>query len=319
MPKLRQSYWQQYDLLYKKSSKKQLFKRLLEQVKLLGDPIVKTDPRGRKPKFSPLEYVSFVCFEKIFGHKYREMELDSDLFLCDKADHSTFQRWYERIPQEYLERLTVSFVNREFSIWIADSTAMSSKINVERLRAGTRNKTKLTDKYHIIIGYDPPTSTTMILGVVASDNKLSDSQGAIKILQEKNNEYGWFLGDSAYNTYELHELIEKIGLYAQMKPDKKGIKRKLSAKAKQTKFFCKPLYKQTRGVVETVFGGSTNAGLILSYAKKKHTRRLDTLILAIRHNFFAAMRSTTLIILRQTLKHRNIFIPQTNRYAYRGE
>ena len=307
MPKLHKSYWQLYDSLYKKSSKKQLFKRLLEQVELLGNPIVKIETRGRKPKFTPLEYIAFICFEKIFGNKYREMELDADLFLPEKADHSTFQRWYEKIPLEYLQRLTTSFVNREFTIWIADSTAMSSKINVERLTAGTRNKTKLTDKYHIIIGYDPPTHTTMIIGVVASDHTMSDSQGAMKILEQVQQAFAWFLGDSAYHTYALHQRAKEIGLYAQLKPDKKGIKRKLSAKAKQTKLFCSNIYKQIRGVVETVFGGSTNAGLMLSYAKKEHTRRLDTLILAVRHNFFAAMRNALAIILRQTLVDGNLY------------
>ena len=62
------------------------------------------------------------------------------------------------------------------------------------------------------------------------------------------------------------------------------------------------LYKNLRGVVETVFGGATNAGLILTYAKKEHTRRLDTLVLALRHNLLAAMRQIYSVIVRQTRK-----------------
>ena len=44
-------------------------------------------------------------------------------------------------------------------------------------------------------------------------------------------------------------------------------------------------------MIETVFGGATNCGLILTYAKKEHTRRLDSLMPALRHNLMASMRS----------------------------
>ena len=217
------------------------------------------------------------------------MELEATLYLPDKADHSTFARIYEKISEEYLERLIESLVDREFTLWIADSTAMSSKIRVERTRGGLRKKELLNDKYHLILGYDPLTNTTMIIGAKATDNHVSDSKGAIKILKNKKSN-AYFLGDSAYNTYELHEVIQKVGLYPLIKPDKKGMRKKLSVKAKNVKLFSKKIYREIRGIVETTFGGATNAGLILSYAKKEHTRRLDTLILALRHNLMANMR-----------------------------
>ena len=289
MPPKKNLYWKRYDLFYKKYSKKDLYQKLKSNCYRLGLPYKKKDNRGRKPKFSPYDYASFLCLQKIFRNKYREMELESTLYLPDKADHSTFARNYEKIPEEYLERLIESLVDREFSIWIADSTAMSSKIRVERTREGIRKKELLNDKYHLILGYDPPTNTTMIIGAKATDNHVSDSKGAIKILKNKKSN-AYFLGDSAYNTYELHEVIKEVGLYPLIKPDKKGIRKKLSVKARNVKLFSKKIYKEIRGIVETTFGGSTNAGLILSYAKKEHTRRLDTLILAVRHNLMASMR-----------------------------
>ena len=307
MPKQKISYWQQYDSLYKNYSKKSMFEELKKHCKKLGDPYTKKDNRGCKPKFSYIEYASFIALQKIFGHKYREMELEADLYLPYKADHSTFHRNYEKISQKYVEKLIISFVNENrFVYWIADSTCMSTKINVERVVQGTRNKVKLRDKYHVVIGYAPTTHQTFILGAKASDEHMSDSQGAIEILKNKKSN-GYFLGDSAYNTYELHEIVKEYGLFAQMKPDKKGIRKKMSAKSKQTKLFSKNLYKEIRGVVETVFGGSTNAGLILTYAKKTHTRRLDTLMLALRHNLMARMRSLFNIILRQTPKKESIY------------
>ncbi|MBU4502568.1 MAG: transposase [Nanoarchaeota archaeon] len=290
MPKPKQkTYWQLYDLLYKKHSKKSLFKLLKKKAKKLGTPYKKKDPRGRKPKFSPITYASFICVQKIFRHRYREMELESDLYLNDKADHSTFARNYSKIPEEYVENLIVSLVNKEFSFFIADSTAISSKIRVERTRQGIRKKELLTDKYHIVIGYDPGGQSTMILGVKATDNHVSDSKGAVKIMKGKK-ENGYFFGDSAYNTYELHNILNEVGLSAVIKPDKRRVRKTLSVKARKVKLFFERLYKEIRGIVETVFGGATNAGLILSYAKNEHTRRLDTLMLALRHNLMASIR-----------------------------
>ena len=288
-PKQNKTYWQKYDLLYKKYSKKSLFRKIKQECRKLGKPYRKKDKRGRKPKFDSITYTAFTCIQKIFRHRYREMELEATLYLPDKADHSTFARNYEKIPEEYIEKLVAALVNKEFIYWIADSTGISTKITVERTRKGLRKKELLSDKYHIILGYDPPTHTTLILGVKATDNHISDSKGAVEILKDKKSN-AYFLGDSAYNTYELHEVVKEAGLFPLMKPDNKKIRKTLSVKAKQTKLFSKNLYKEIRGIVETVFGGATNAGLILSYAKKEHTRRLDTLMLALRHNLMASIR-----------------------------
>ncbi|MBU0980094.1 MAG: transposase, partial [Nanoarchaeota archaeon] len=298
MPKTTH-YWQQYDFLYKKHSKKSMFKRLKKECRKLGEPYVKKDNRGVKPKFKPVMYAAFLALQKMFRHRYREMELEATLYLSDKADHSTFARNYAEIPESYIEQLIINLVDKKFIYWIADSTCMSTKIRVERVVQGTRNKVKLRDKYHVVIGYDPPTHTTFILGAKASDEHMSDSQGAQEIIRGKNSR-AYFLGDSAYNTYDLHTAVKEAGMFAQMKPDAKGIRKKLSAKAKQTKLFSNKIYKELRGVVETVFGGATNAGLMLTHAKNTHTRRLDTLMLAVRHNLMASMRSWTILIVRQT-------------------
>ena len=283
------NYWQKYDLLHKKYSKKDQFFELKKVCIRQGLPYERSDPRGRKLKFDIFDYTAFLCVQKIFGHKYREMEMEAELYLPDKADHSTFARNFAKVEEAYVEKVIISFVDREFSFWIADSTAISTRINVERLDAGQRRKELLTDKYHLIVGYDPPTNSTMILGAKATDNHVSDSQGAIILLEgKKSNAY--FLGDTAYNTYALHEKVQEVGLFPLMKPGKRRIRKGLSVKARQVKLFIKPIYKEIRGIVETVFGGATNAGLMITHAKLEHTRRLDTLMLALRHNLRASLR-----------------------------
>jgi hypothetical protein len=289
MPKPKTTYWKQYDLFFKKCSKKKLFKKLKNQSKRIGSPYKKKGKRGRKLKFSPTNYAAFICLQKIFRHRYREMELESSLYLPDRADHSTFARNYEKMPEIYIEDLISSLVEKEYNYLIADSTGINTKIRVERTRQGIRNKEKLADKLHIIIGYDPPNSSTVIIGAKASDWHMSDSGGAVKILKGKKYR-AYFFGDSNYNTYELHELIKKCGLIPMIKPDKKGIRKKMSEKAKANNMFCRNFYKNIRGIVETVFGEATNAGLITTFAKKEHCRRLDSLMIALRHNLTATMR-----------------------------
>ena len=218
------------------------------------------------------------------------MELEADLYLSGDIDHSTLARVFAKISEKYLEELIISFVNRSFSFWMFDSTCMSTKVIVERLRKGIRNKAKLTDKYHILIGYDPPTKMVMILDIKATCHHVSDSQAAQEMLKGKNCN-AWVLGDSAYNTYALHRVANACGLNVHFKPDNKGVNDELSAKATNNEFFHKLLYKSLRGVVETVFGGATNAGLILTRSKKVHTRRLDTLMLGLRHNLYANLKN----------------------------
>ena len=95
---------------------------------------------------------------------------------------------------------------------------MSTKIKVERTVQGIRNKVLLRDKYHVVVGYDPKSSSTMILGVKATNEHVSDSKGAIEILKDKKS-HAYFIGDSAYNTYELHTVVKELGLFPLMKPD----------------------------------------------------------------------------------------------------
>lgn len=266
-----------------------MYKKLKREARKLGKPFEKKGIKGRKLKFNPIEYAAFTCLQKIFTHRYREMELEADLYLSDRADPSTFARNYAKLPEEYVELLISCFVEQEFLYWIADSTAMSTKIRVERIREGTRNKEKLNDKLHTVLGYDPPTSTTFVLCTKATNNKCSDSKAAINSLKNKKST-AYFLGDSAYHTYELQELLKENGFFAVIKPTKIKTRKPMSARAKAEEKFCKGLYKGIRGIGETIYGAATNAGLILTYAKKEHTRRLDSLIIPLRHNLFASLR-----------------------------
>jgi len=217
------------------------------------------------------------------------MELEASLYLQDKADHSTFARNYEKISEEYVEKLIENLVTKEFIYWIADSTGISTKIRVERLQQGTRNKAKIRNKLHLVLGYDPPSQTTFILGAKASDWCTSDSEGAMEIISNLNSK-AHFFGDSAYDSYALHELVKEKGLIPVIKPMSSRVRKPMSARGKAKKSFDLNMYQKLRGVVETVFGGATVCGLITTFSKKSKCRRLDSLMVALRHNLLASIR-----------------------------
>ena len=66
----------------------------------------------------------------------------------------------------------------EILLHIFDSTALSTSVREEKVRQGTRNKEKLTVKFHTMLGYDPPFQLVVVEGMLASDNHTSDAKGA---------------------------------------------------------------------------------------------------------------------------------------------
>ena len=64
----------------------------------------------------------------------------------------------------------------------------------------------------------------------------------------------------------------------------------MTARGKAKESFDLNMYQKLRGVVETVFGGATICGMITSFSKKTNCRRLDSLMIALRHNLLASIR-----------------------------
>ena len=161
--------------------------------------------------------IGFILFSKIMTDVYEEMELNSELYLGRHYDHSAFAYHYTNLSANIIYALTETLENKiehlinEIYLHIFDSTALSTSVREERIRQGTRNKTRLTTKFHTLLGYDPPNQIIIVEGMLASDNKMSDSKGAEIMLKEKNLK-GYCFGDATFETYGLIDLTQENNL-----------------------------------------------------------------------------------------------------------
>ena len=93
----------------------------------------------------------------------------------------------------------------------------------------------------------------------------------------------YMLADRGYDAEKTHEAIalkKMIGIIKRkVHPSKMATYRSLTEK-----FFNSNLYKELRGIVETIFGGLENKGLLKTRLKRPDTIYKYSLAIAISHN-----------------------------------
>jgi hypothetical protein len=300
-------YRKRRDLMLKKHSSLSIFNELCNVVKQNG--IVLPFIRGRPCEIPKHKLICYILFQKCYDEVLEEMELHSEIYLGRHYDHGTFSYHYKKLSYRVIEtitwvyeRLIMQFLKTEIILHIFDSTAISTSVREERTRQGTRNKEKITQKLHTLLGYDPPNQIVIVEGCKATTNKISDNQGALEML--RNDLKGYSLGDSAYETYELTEETEKRGLFSIYKPQKRKIRKTLSAKKRARDRWNgnpKRLYKEIRGLGEVLYGAATRAGLIKSECRLVENQHKDGLVIALRQNMLTYLRLKALTrIIRKT-------------------
>lgn len=308
------SYRKRRDLMLKNFSSLSITNSLGELILRSGLLIISR--RGRPCEVRKEKLISFLLFAKMCGDGYEQMELDSELFLSRHYDHGTFQYHYTNLNANIIIGLTAILEKRikeminEVLLHIFDSTALSTSVREERIRQGTRNKEKLTTKFHTMLGYDPPLQLVFVEGMLASDKHTSDAQGARIILKDKNGLKGYGFGDAAFETYDLIDDSISKNLEPLFKPTTKDVRKKLSAKAQLRKIWNgnhSRLYREIRGSGECLYGGATRAGLIHTNSIRADNREKDSLIIGLRQNLFTFLRLKALIrIIRKSRKFRHI-------------
>ena len=309
------TYRKRRDLMLKYFSSSSVVAILAQSLRDCGMPLVFN--RGRPCEIPKEKLISFILFARMCGDKFERMETDSELYVQRHYDHSNLHYHYRQLASDVIIRLTGLFEQRikaminEVLLHIFDSTALSTSVRVERLYQGTRRKEKLTTKFHTLLGYDPPNQLILVEGMLASNNRTSDAQGASKILQDKENLAGYSFGDSAFETYDLIELTCAKGLEPIYKPVKKNVRRKLSKKAQLRKVWNgnhSRMYRDIRGSGESLYGAATRAGLIHTNSIEEGQRHKDSLIIGLRQNLLNYLRLKALLgIIRKTLKNRKLY------------
>lgn len=282
--------------MLKKFSAKKIFLQLCDVVK--QHQIIPLETRGRPCRIPKYKLIAYILYQKCYDNVLEEMEINSELFLDEHYDHGTFSYHFKRLTDEQIEsivwhyeRLIMQKLEWEIQFHIFDSTAISTSVREERIRQGTRNKEKITQKFHTCLGYDPPNQLVVVEGCKATTKKVSDNQGALQML--RSDLRGYSLGDGAYETYELIEKTEQNGLFPIYKPQNRTIRKTLSAKKRVRDRWdgnALRIYREIRGLGEVLYGAATRCGLIKSECRLAENQRKDGLVIALRQNLLTYLR-----------------------------
>lgn len=298
MGKEESTYWRRYDLLFKHFSSAEMYNRIEEQVYKLGKPFDKKGFRGPKFKIPPEEYASYEAYKIISNNaSFRDMELDSEVFIDKHLDHSTFHKNFLKIPYEYFSRLLTAIARMleellgYFMITVFDSTGLSTRIYENALSKGRIIRRNKDYKLHTLLAYHPDKQITYYKDALSSDKHTSDPEGAVRLMR-RNKTTGFHLGDRAYDSEKLYkEILAREGIPI-IKPKKHKAKL-FSDKAKGRAMYREHIYKEFRGVIETSYGGLENKGLIDTRCVRDDSIKKKGILAALRHTFMTYLRVLT--------------------------
>jgi hypothetical protein len=289
------TYWQKYDKVFKFFSYKKIFSKILEITRKLGTPFSKKSNKGRKFKIQPYEYAAYIAFEIVTQNSpYRDMELSSELYVNKHIDHSTFGKNFIKIPYFYFQTLLrkcacllESLFGKAFA-YIPDSTGLVTSIYEKSIHAGKKTRRKVWYKAHSLVGYYPNKGITYIKAGECADKHISDAEGVKRMLKDYDLGWAYLPADKGYDFETVYEAAYEAGLTPIIKKQDKALGRK-SRNRKQS-YFIENLYKKIRGIVETVFGGLENKGLLHTRFKRDDNIKKFGVVIQIRHNLMTYMK-----------------------------
>ena len=190
---------------------------------------------------------------------------------------------------------------------IADSTGIHGHVyhDCDLVEKKTRRKKRY--KINSLVASHPENNLVYVRTAIGSDLKLSDCEGAKQMLEKQPAMNCTFMGDKGYDYERVYQACKDKGIKANIKPCKHRNKRNRIRK-EMVKHYSENLYKNGRGVVESVFGGLSNKGLLDTKLRRLDCIKKHGLIGMLRHNLFTILRLKVGLesyfrgINRQTLK-----------------
>jgi len=293
--KTEPTYWKKYDLVFKHFSYKKIYAEILNIAKQLGQPFTKKSKRGRNFKIQPYEYAAYIVFEIITGNNpYRDMELGSELYVKKHIDHSTFGKNFIRIPYEYFRKLLnkcaqlLDLLLGKALAYIPDSTSLATNIYEKTIWKGKETKRRIDYKVHSLVGYYPDKRLTYVKSSLGTDKHVSDSEGVSIMLKDYNLGTAYMPADRGYDYEKVYRSADKAGLISIVKKQDRNNSRK--SKYRKRSMFNKKLYKELRSIVETVFGGLENKGLLHTRLRRDDNIKKFAVIIQIRHNLMVLFK-----------------------------
>lgn len=289
--KKRPGYW---TVFHKSNSYdiKSMLKLIARVVEETGSPW-RVSHRGRKPKFHPKEHAALIITMRYFEFSYRQMEGMAEAIVGKPIDHSTVGWAMKRLPEGYLHRIiTVLHKHIEHEckdgIYIVDSTGIVTD-RYQRMSMALKNvQKKRYLKLHVLVRYFGEEGVISIRYAKATYGSKHDAPVLGEFLKHSRLKPGVLLGDRAYDSKENIELAYKKGLTPMLKQRRWDKRRGI--RKRHSRDFNEEMYKQFRGMVESVFGGMETAYGNRTRCRLRHTQTVSILLMAVVFNVKSVLR-----------------------------
>lgn len=276
-------YWKRYH--HANGSDRQEYAICLDVCREQGNPWQWSN-RGPRAKTEPWTYAALHVYRRHTSKSYRDVERVSVGLFGFFVDHSWVGKTLKRIPPIYFIKTVQAIYGRIKALLakhvetahIVDSTG----ITTDRKTVSDKGKIYLLFlKLHIIIEYWATLGVLAIQYCLPTSNRVSDPAGfRLMIVHIIGN--GSIYGDCAYEGKQNRKAARKQGFMPQFKP-----KAELTTQEQAAIRFDEQGYKQIRGRVECVFGGTETKHSNRTHCRLTITRQNDSTLIAASHNIQA--------------------------------
>ena len=300
---MRLAYWKKYERILKRFTPKRVYNMVLEFAKKLGEPYNKKSKYGRKPKVAPKVYAAYIVYKIITSNAtFREMEFESKMYTNVHLDHSTLVVNFEKIPVKYFLDLveeTGAYLDRllEYSDqYVTDSSAVTTSLKFETENKGKIVEEKIEFRSHVIASLHPKDNCVCIRKALSTTKFIADCEATKRMLDAGKIKDITLHGDRGYDYERVYESCYENNIKPNIRPlDYQG---PINYKAKEGSDrlvgiteYDDEARKKHRGIIETIFGGLTNFGLMITRLKKEAKILAYSAIILLRHNILNIARN----------------------------
>lgn len=293
---MRLTYWMKYDRLYKNFSPLEVFQLVRDFANKLGQPYTNTDGRGKKPKVNPIDYAAYIAFQILVkGATYRAMEFESKMFLGKHLDHGTFAYHFGKIPTAYFLDLVeeagthLTTLLETSKHYVVDSTAITTPLTFETNIKGKKVVEHIEFKAHAIASIHKKNQCVVIRKALATTKNVADCEGAKIMLQTGTIHHVTLHGDRGFDYERVYHACHQNHIKPNIKPQTYTAPH-FKHREQELKKYNDQSRKKHRGIIETIFGGLTNAKLLITRLITTTKICSYAAIMLLRHNIMSILR-----------------------------
>ena len=286
-------YWKTYH-----DSNLEVYKTIVEVLENLESPW-KIKKRGRHHKFHPRKHFSLCIFMRFFDLSLRQMEGIVKLLTNKSLDHSTFGKNMKKINEDTLQILVKKLhmmIDQKIKngVIITDSTGISTD-RYEECKIVMDDTKKIQEKkWHIIGKYYYNNGLISIISTKSTPGRRHDSPVFREIYDKSLCKNNFVFADRGYDSSDNLRMIEKSGSIPVIKIRYKYGWRYKGIRKKYKKLYLEHtarIYKQIRGIIEAVFGGTQTRYGNKTRCRLEKIRNVSIMMLAVSHNIRTLMKS----------------------------